>query len=137
MLQRLCPKCRRIITATQTYCEPCQKTVDAANEKRKVQWRRKSNQAYDQRRDPKYRTFYNSADWRALSHAKMIEAGYQCERCKERGIISLAEEVHHLQAIQNPEGWERRLDMSNLICVCTSCHNEIHRRFGDRGRKKV
>lgn len=137
VLQKLCPKCKRIIPAGKAYCEQCQRIVDAANEKRRAEGRRKANRAYDKRRDPKYTAFYNSAEWRTLSHTKMIQAGYQCERCKRQHIIAIAAEVHHIQPIQTPEGWERRFDMDNLICLCTKCHNEAHGRFRGRGTKKV
>lgn len=137
MLEKLCPKCRRIIPAGARYCERCQAAVDAATEQRRRETKRKADRKYDAKRDPKYRAFYNSAEWRTLSRAKMIAAGYQCERCRERYIIALAEEVHHKQPIQTPEGWERRFDMDNLICVCTKCHNELHGRFQGRGHKKV
>lgn len=129
MLQKLCPKCKRIIPAGKAYCASCQRMVDAAQEQRRAEGRRKASRAYDKRRDPKYTAFYNASEWRTLSHTKMISAGYQCEQCKRQHIISIASEVHHLQPIQTPAGWERRFDRDNLICLCTKCHNEVHGRF--------
>lgn len=70
--------------------------------------------------------FYRSADWKRTSRAKLSAAEYHCEAKLDGDCTGLACEVHHIQPIQTPEGWERRLDWENLEAVCTHCHNLRH-----------
>lgn len=81
---------------------------------------------------------------RALAHAKNLNkrtnstishwaknvkkrAEYRCEICGASGQL----EAHHIQPYaQYPES---RFDLSNGICLCKHCHNELHSwRKGDK-----
>lgn len=128
MLYHLCPRCRKMIPVGEAYCPACTDAIRAANEARqkKKGWKSARPRAP---RDPKYAQFYNSAAWRTLSRATMIDRGYLCEECKRSYITTIAAEVHHKVPIQTPEGWERRLDPTNLICLCVRCHNKAHGRW--------
>ena len=70
---------------------------------------------------------YGSA-WRRIRDRHL--AGHPlCEQCKERGRYVLATLVHHIRPIS--EGGTH--DESNLMSLCVSCHERIHRRgSGDR-----
>lgn len=124
-----CPRCKQLIPVGVQYCDACRPQAEAqaaeAIERRQAYKRAKYNKDYNRRRDPKYLTFYRSKEWKTTSRAKLIEAGYRCE-AHLAGCTGLAVEVHHTQAIQTPEGWDRRLDWDNLEAVCTSCHNGRH-----------
>lgn len=50
---------------------------------------------------------------------------YQCEMCKDKGVITVATEVHH--TIPLSIDFNKRLDDDNLMFLCESCHYEIHR----------
>ena len=50
---------------------------------------------------------------------------YQCEMCKDKGIITVATEVHHI--IPLSIDFNKRLDDDNLMALCESCHDDIHR----------
>ena len=95
---------------------------------------------YNKNRDNKYKTFYNSKDWKLLKEAYKIKHPY-CEMCQEEAkqegkyTIQLTEEIHHKEPIQTPTGWLRRLEWSNLIALCHKHHNIQHNRF--KKRKKT
>jgi len=120
MLTKQCAKCRKIIPYGTTYCEACQTVVD----EHKQQSRAMRTKQYDKTRNAEYKAFYNSKDWRTLRLVKLQQSGYKCECCGE-----IAEDVHHIIPIDTPEGWARRLDITNLMCLCVRCHNKQHKRF--------
>lgn len=119
MLFKNCPKCKRLMPYGKTYCDTCAKAVKAEREQRKAENIRR----YNQRRNPKYKKFYNSNPWKNLSKAR-LEADKRCALCGKP-----ATEVDHIIEIQTPEGWKRRLDWSNTRSLCTKCHNQKHNRF--------
>lgn len=100
MLYKLCRRCKKPITHPATYCSNCLPIIE---EKRQVLLRERENR-YNKKRDPKYKTFYNSNDWKLLKDKKMMDEQYRCERCPK-----LATEVHHIKPIQTKEGWTLRL----------------------------
>jgi 5-methylcytosine-specific restriction protein A len=55
-----------------------------------------------------------------------------CEICKTQGEVKTANLVHHVKPID--ERPDLRLDMNNLMSVCTEHHEEIHKK--ERWRKK-
>ena len=123
-----CPRCKLLIPVGIAYCEDCRPVAEAqaaeAIERRRAFKRAKYNKEYNQRRDPKYGRFYNSQDWRTLSRTKLQDCGYKCE-AKLEGCQRLAVEVHHMEPIKTPEGWDKRLDWDNLMGVCIACHNVL------------
>ena len=128
MASHPCPRCKRLIPVGIAYCDDCRPVAEAqaaeAIERRRAFKRAKYNKAYNQRRDPKYGRFYNSGDWRVLSRAKLQDCGYKCE-AKLDGCQRLAVEVHHIEPIKTPEGWDKRLEWDNLMGVCIACHNVL------------
>lgn len=129
MLLKTCGRCGCLMPYGSTYCSTCKPIVEAEIQARLEQSRKESNKRYNRKRDPKYITFYNSAAWRMLSDRYMQDKGYRCERCS-----AIANQVHHKQAIQTPEGWNRRLDYDNLELLCMGCHNQEHDRFQRKKR---
>ena len=121
-----CPRCRRLIPVGLSYCQDCKPQVEAQLEQRRAENIQKKTAAYNRRRDPKYRAFYRSKEWRALSASYLRAAAYKCEAHAHPDCTGLAVEVHHKQPIQTPEGWAKRLDWDGLEAVCTRCHNVRH-----------
>lgn len=81
--------------------------------------------------------FYKSKEFRELQRDVLKEQHNECQICKQRGVITRADTVHHNQYVRtHPElalsktyvvgGKEYR----NLIAVCKSCHNKIHKEKG-------
>ena len=132
MLQKACPRCKKLIPHGLAYCADCAPVAAAeriAAREHKAEYKRKQyNRKYNSKRDKKQLAFYRSKEWKATSRAKLTEVGYKCE-AKRDGCTKLAVEVHHIKPIQTEEGWAERLEWSNLQAVCTSCHNSIHNRF--------
>lgn len=124
-----CPRCKKLIPAGWSYCPDCKPQAEADRaeaQARKADFlRRKYNKRYNDRRDPKYMAFYRSKAWRATSRAKLQAVSFQCE-AGLAGCQKIACEVHHIEAIQTPKGWDKRLDWSNLEALCTACHNARH-----------
>ena len=129
MLLKSCGRCGKLIPYGISYCSICRPIVEAEREARRLESKRESDRRYNKTRDPKYVRFYNSIDWRRLSAKYTQDKGYKCERCGK-----FATQVHHKQAIQTPQGWDRRLDYTNLELLCTQCHNDRHNRFKKRVR---
>jgi 5-methylcytosine-specific restriction endonuclease McrA len=124
MLLKACSRCGNLIPYGATYCSTCLPIVKAEREARIQESRLKSNREYNKTRDPKYTRFYSSTDWRVLSAKRLQDDGYRCVWC--RGI---ATEVDHIEEIQTPEGWAKRLDYNNLRSMCHGCHDKRHGRF--------
>lgn len=147
MIVKMCARCKKVIEYPNRYCSICQKIVDEQAEEIK----KRSNIRYNKTRDPKLVKFRKSDEWRQLKNRYLqdlqhkygdVKYAYKCEDCIEINknnkdyTIALAEEVHHLQPIETPEGWERRLDYYNLRALCHRHHDKRHNRFQKRGGKK-
>lgn len=136
MLLKLCARCQKVIQAPNRYCDKCKEMVNKTIEENKQQ----SMSRYNKTRDKKYKTFYNSKDWKLLKEAYKTKHPY-CELCQEEAkkqnkyTIQITEEIHHKEPIQTPTGWLRRLEWSNLIALCHIHHNITHDRFKKRGKK--
>ena len=48
-----------------------------------------------------------------------------CEFCESIGKVTPAVLVHHIKTIRDRP--EIRLEMENLMSLCRSCHDEVHR----------
>lgn len=133
MLVKMCARCQKIIEAPNRYCDKCRTIVEKQTEEIK----QRNNSRYNKQRDKKYTQFYNSKAWRKLSK-KYRDKHYLCEECQKEAkqgnkyTIELSEEVHHIQPIKTPEGWERRLDWNNLKALCHIHHDIAEGRFKRR-----
>lgn len=129
MLLKACPRCKTLIPHGLPYCDTCAPLAaaerQAKQERREEFLKKKYNKRYNSRRDPKYLTFYRSKAWKATSISKLQAVGWKCEARLEH-CTGIAVEVHHIKPIQTQEGWDLRLEWSNLEAVCTACHNGRH-----------
>lgn len=127
-----CPRCKRMMPYGPAYCPDCQPIVvaemEAAKERKAAYRAKKYNREYNKKRDPKYAAFYRSKAWRMTSKAKLSACGYRCEAGLP-GCGRIACEVHHIKPLKTPEGWEQRLEGSNLMGVCIQCHNILDKKF--------
>ena len=130
MLLKSCGRCGDLIPYGASYCSKCLPIVTAEREARLKDTKRKNNREYNKGRDPRYTRFYNSSDWRILSAKRLQDDGYQCAWCGK-----IATEVDHIEEIQTPEGWEKRLDYDNTRSLCHDCHNKRHNRFNAKERR--
>lgn len=93
--------------------------------------------------DNKLYKFYKSKEWIQIKNRVLIENHYECMWCKERGKISKAETVHHIQFVKkHPElamceyytykGKQYR----NLVPLCHDCHDKAHNRMRYKPKSK-
>lgn len=87
--------------------------------------------------------FYKSKEWMKLREKILKENHNECAWCKEKGKISKAEQVHHVQYVKkHPElalseyytykGKRYR----NLIPLCHDCHDKAHGRMRHKPKAK-
>lgn len=126
MPMKPCPRCKRMIEYGPIYCPDCRPIVEAERveaQERKAAYRaKKYNREYNKGRDPKVGAFYRSKAWKMTSRAKLQQCGFKCEAGLQ-GCGRIACEVHHIKPLKTPEGWELRLEWTNLMGVCIQCHN--------------
>ena len=70
--------------------------------------------------------YYNkgSSDWETLSKKCKQRAGYKCQSCgKDFNNMRFLLEAHHIIPLSSGG----RNTLSNLICLCRSCHHKRHR----------
>ena len=67
MIYKNCPRCKKLMPYGKTYCESCSAIIAAERKKRKAE----NDRRYNQRRDAKYKKFYNSDPWKSLSEARL------------------------------------------------------------------
>ena len=74
--------------------------------------------------------FYASWAWRKCARGYRQSVGDLCERCREKGLIVPAEEVHHKIHLtsENINRPEIALNWQNLIALCKNCHINEHRK---------
>ncbi len=63
---------------------------------------------------------------------RYIKSHPLCEECKKQGLLTPAEEVHHILPLSKGGGNET----SNLMSLCKSCHSHITAESGDRWNRK-
>ncbi|GHV27310.1 restriction endonuclease [Clostridia bacterium] len=77
-------------------------------------------------RDPDTAKRYNYT-WRKI-RAAYITAHPLCTQCLRDGLLTPAQEVHHIKPLA--QGGTHETD--NLMALCTSCHSRITAQSGDR-----
>lgn len=74
------------------------------------------------------RTFRSSAEWKKV-RILALKAKPYCALCDKRGTLTPLTEsspVHHIIPIVRAP--HLRADLSNLVGLCTACHDEIEKR---------
>jgi 5-methylcytosine-specific restriction enzyme A len=77
------------------------------------------------------RSFYSSKRWNRARKKVLARDNYLCQRCYKKGLLTPAEVVHHIDHLRKAPG--KVLDESNLISVCSACHNKVHPEKGKKG----
>jgi 5-methylcytosine-specific restriction protein A len=91
-----------------------------------VEQAREKNSFYDRyKRDKKVNEFYRSADWNKARQQALLRDNGLCMHCYRDKRIVMADMVHHVVAVK--DDWSKRLEIDNLISLCNSCHNKIHK----------
>jgi 5-methylcytosine-specific restriction protein A len=81
------------------------------------------------RYDAERRKIYNSERWRRLREWKFANDPL-CERCRQKDIITPAEDIHHIISFMSTDDPYRRAllayDYENLMSLCKECHQKVH-----------
>lgn len=121
-LKKLC-RCGKTIDYYDSYCEKCKKEMDQ-EKKNQIKY-------YDtHHRDKESQTFYNSKPWKIAREIVRRRDSGLCIVCRDNKEIVSSDVVHHIVPLK--EDRDKGLDINNLICLCDSCHNIIHREI-DKG----
>lgn len=104
------PGCSRL--SDDVYCEEHKKLMDRHYEKFSRGY--SANERY-------------GSKWKKIRD-KYVREHPLCEMCLEEGKATIMDEVHHKISVS--EGGSH--NESNLMSLCKSCHEKIHRQRGDR-----
>lgn len=120
-LKKLCPKCGKIIDAGQRYCPDCQKIYkDRQKERHRIY-------KHD-RTDIKEQRLYASKEWWVIK--KFITSKYNglClwSYYVDNRIVPM-NAVHHIEPVK--DNWGKRLDIYNLIPLCSRAHEYVHKLY--------
>lgn len=74
------------------------------------------------------KAFYKSQAWKVCRDGIWRRDGGLCQDCWRRGVLTPAEEVHHIKPLTplNIRDPEISLNPSNLISLCRECHRARH-----------
>ncbi|WP_036072049.1 HNH endonuclease [Paenilisteria rocourtiae] len=78
--------------------------------------------------------FYKSREWLELRLVALKRDNYECQRCKKKRRYRKADCVHHIKYVK--EFPYLALTLSNLECLCNTCHNEEHDRLPNQKKKE-
>lgn len=71
-----------------------------------------------------YSQFVNSGYWQLARHSRFMKDDYECKRCKAK-LKSSFLNAHHKN--YDSRGYEIENNQKDLITLCVSCHQTIHR----------
>ncbi len=144
MVMKICRNCGALIPYPYAYCNKCQEDYNVQREKQIKIAKKKYDANYNKyKRNPEHVRFYNSIEWKILKEKYLQDQQYRCEKCAELHQLNpkykrkVAVEVHHVKWLSTPEGWDRRLDYTNLMALCHKHHDEIHGRFQRKTKKCI
>lgn len=87
-----------------------------------------------------YNRLINCQKWRNIRNEYLC-ANPLCERCKEQGIVTIAECVHHITPVEDGRSVEEMellaYNRNNLQALCIECHTAIHKEAGQKTSAKL
>ncbi|HBV22256.1 MAG TPA: HNH endonuclease [Jeotgalicoccus sp.] len=108
------PNCRNLIEQYKNFCEEHKNKTSKSYE----EWRNKHM--------PEYIKFYKSTAWQKKRVQALRRDEWICQDCAAEGIITVAQEVHHI--VETKHDWSKRLELDNLISLCRTHHDRRHNR---------
>lgn len=85
------------------------------------------------------KSFYKSKTWQHMREYIMKRDGRLCQDCLKRGIVTTAEEVHHITPLtpENIMDPSVTLNENNLISLCRECHKARHGQSDEPKRYEI
>ncbi|WP_371806921.1 HNH endonuclease [Staphylococcus xylosus] len=72
----------------------------------------------------KTKDLYKGKDWMKLRTLALNRDNHLCQMCIRNSVFTPADLVHHIIYVKSD--FSKALDLDNLMCVCSKCHNKIH-----------
>lgn len=122
-IYRKCTECgKKVEYGTKCVCEA---------DKDKQRYKTYAKNRMKDKEEARRQRFYSSDNWIRLRDTARSKFNGLCIMCliKDNKVKS-EDYVHHIH--NTKDYWERRLELNNLITLCSSHHKEVHRLM-DRG----
>lgn len=74
--------------------------------------------------DRGWKEFYHTREWTGKRREILARDRHECKRCREHGVYRHATTVHHMVHLR--EAPELALEDTNLISLCSECHEAVH-----------
>ena len=83
------------------------------------------------------KSFYKTQAWKRCRAGIWSRDRGLCVDCMRRGIITPAEEVHHIEPLtpENITDPSVTLNPENLVSLCRECHKDRHDKLDGRNRR--
>lgn len=131
VIYKYCCKCGKKIEYTQKMCDECTKKYGSLEKERYRRYRAN-------RTDKEYQMFYTSNEWiNKREDIKQRDNGLCLVCWFKNKVFKNCDCVHHIEELK--EKWNKRLEEDNLICLCKSCHKEVHKVYekSDKDKKQM
>lgn len=113
--------CYNLVEYPRVYCEAHQEYEDRLKASKYKEYDK-------QREDDTIWKFYRTREWYKFRQYILSRDNYLCQECLKENKLTKGNTVHHIVHVRDGlEGWNRRLDETNVITICDSCHSKIHR----------
>lgn len=121
-LYKLCSRCSEKIPYGNSMCPECEK------KHKKERWKEYDTRVRKAEENIKYDSFYHDSSWIKVRELVLQRDNYMCVECYRDSRINIdGIIVHHKIPIKSGiDGWNKRLSVDNLVCLCGSCHAEAH-----------
>lgn len=121
VIYKYCCKCGKKIEYTQKMCDECTKKYGSLEKERYRRYQAN-------RTDKESQVFYNSKEWKKVRERIKNRDKGLCLMCLYiDNVITSYDYVHHVE--EEKERKDLRLEEDNLICLCKSCHKEVHKGY--------
>ncbi len=116
-MKKFCSMCNKnLIDIKERYCNICKDKVSTRHSIYKKD-----------RKDTKEQKFYSSKNWIKVRDIIKNLDNNLCLVCLDNNELNNMDTVHHIEELK--EDWSRRFDKDNLISLCESCHQKIHKKY--------
>lgn len=88
---------------------------------------KRSYEAIKNRRYKKVKDFYHSSAWDECRQEFKRDNYSLCLLCASNGYLKDVDHVHHIISVWTKEGYDKRFDEDNLMCLCEEHHKKVHR----------
>lgn len=121
-------RCGMVVPHAVPRCDECQGRHDRDQQAR--------YDMYDRARiNTNERKMYSTGAWKVIRKVIKARDHGLCKVCQNKGTVSYTQLIHHITPVE--ESFRLRLEPSNLISLCESCHKVVHNGYDkDKVTKK-